>query len=504
MKNTKALKILAITVGAVMLIALTTVFASAEGDARSAPLTPTESSPAIISQNIAYQGAFNLCYAVDAASVSGGSVTVNIYDADKNYLRSYTSSATEKITPVGGSETEVYVLVTAPVATKDMGDVYYAQAVDADGNVSALKRYSVAEYLYEMLYDNGISDAEAGTKRYNQKLLFEELLKVGSLAQTVLINDKLSDGETPEVLVEDYGYVRVTDGLVDGYLAGAYPEGAKAALTYNGTKTNFVGWEVKYLDGTSKYLTGSSLTVDAHAVVVPYYSNAATFEDGYLSTSKLRNYFFNSGSAILAENAADYTSVITKYSVVSDPADAANKVLKVVCTGENTQTAGFTRVDISNDNPAGNTYVFETKMYIEAATWTGDTTQVHFVNSSIANLVSFRIYTAQGSDTFAIYQNNAGGSGSDMIVSGLPRCEWVNLRIEWYKGDSAENTRAKIYVGIADGEMECVADIAAYLTPAFSSDLSQVRIAHQRTNASTVYFDNIALSRIEKAYSAEN
>ena len=236
----------------------------------------------------------------------------------------------------------------------------------------------------------------------------------------------------------------------------------------------------------------------------PAKTEAATFEDGYLSTNYVKNFFFSSGSSILAENAADYDSVITKYSIVNDPKNAANKVLKVVCTGENTQTAGFTRVNVSNERPTGKTYIFETKIYIEAATWTGDTTQIHFVNSSIANLVSFRIYTAQGSDTFAIYQNNAGGSGSDMIVSGLPRCEWVNLRIEWYKGDSAENTRAKIYVGIADGEMECVADIAAYLNPAFSSDLSQVRIAHQRTNASTVYFDNIALSRIDKAYSAEN
>ena len=502
MKNTKALKFFAVMAVA-LLLALTSVFASAEEDAKTSPLAPPESSPTIVSQNIAYQGSFNLCYAVDAASVSGGSVTVNIYDAEKNYLRSYTATTTESITPVGGSEVEVYVVITSPIATKDMGDVYYAQAVDVDGNVGALKRYSVAEYLFEMLYDNGIADAEEGTKRYNQKLFFEELLKVGSLAQTVLINDKLAEGAVPEVLVEDYGYVRVTDGLVDGYLAGAYANGAKVSLTYTGTKANFVGWEVKYLDGTSKYLSTNTFTVDAHAVVVPYYSNVATFEDGYLSTSKLRNFFFSSGSAILAENAANYESVITKYSVVSDPADAANKVLKVVCTGEKTQTAGFTRVDVSNDNPGGNTYVFETKIYLEAATWTGDVTQIHFVNSSIANIVSFRIYTTQGSDTFAIYQNNSNGSGTGVIASDLPRCEWVSLRIEWYQGDSADNTRAKIYVGVADGEMECVADIAAYLTPAFTTELSQVRIAHQRTNASTVYFDNIALSRIDKAYSAE-
>ena len=159
MKNTKALKFFAVMAVA-LLLALTSVFASAEEDAKTSPLAPTESSPTIVSQNIAYQGSFNLCYAVDAASVSGGSVTVNIYDAEKNYLRSYTATTTESITPVGGSEVEVYVVITSPIATKDMGDVYYAQAVDVDGNVGALKRYSVAEYLFEMLYDNGIADAE--------------------------------------------------------------------------------------------------------------------------------------------------------------------------------------------------------------------------------------------------------------------------------------------------------------------------------------------------------
>lgn len=497
MKNNKLLKKIAVMLLAVIMAAIAVSAFAEEG-----ALDSTEGAPAIVSQNIAYQGSFNLCYAIDAASVQGGSVTVNIYDADMKYLSSYKSDVTRKITPVGGEAIEVYVAITAPIATKDMADVYYAQAVDAMGNKSEFKKYSIAEYLYEMLYDNGIADAVEGTKRYNQKLFFEKLLEVGALAQTVLINDALAEGETPETLVTDYKYVRITDGTLDGYSAGAYAVGDKVTLAYNGAASGFVGWEVSALDGTSKFLSGNTLTVDEHAVIAPRYANVATFEDGYLSTSYVKNYFFNSGSAILAENAADYDP-ITKYTIENDPADSANKVLKVVCTGQNTQTAGFTRLNVSNENPSGSTYVFETKLYLEAATWSGDVTQIHFVNSSIANLVSFRIYTQQGSDTFSIHQNNAGGSGTEAIVTNLPRCEWVSLRIEWYKGSSAEDTRAKIYVGVADGEMECVGDIPAYLNPAFTGELSQVRVAHQRTNASTVYFDDIALSQIDKAYSSE-
>ena len=41
----------------------------------------------------------------------------------------------------------VYAITTAPVAAKDMADIYYAKATDGEGNEGALKRYSVGEYL---------------------------------------------------------------------------------------------------------------------------------------------------------------------------------------------------------------------------------------------------------------------------------------------------------------------------------------------------------------------
>jgi len=501
MKNNKLIKVMAAIILSILILAAA-ISVNAEQVSDPQPITPTENGPRIISQNIAYQGAFNLCYAIDAATVAGGSVSLFVYDSEMNYIASYITEEKCFITPVGSSEIEVYVLITAPVATKDMGDIYYVQAIDGEGNASGVKKYSVAEYLLEMLYDNGFVNAEEGTKQYNQKLFFEKLLEVGALAQTVLINDELEESEAAEPLVTSYKYVRVVDGTANGYATGAFAAGDNATIGYLGGDSAFFGWEIKYFDGSSEYLNGNVLTVTDHAVVVPYSSNAADFEDGLLSTAFIKNYFYINGSAILAENAESHEP-ITKYSVENDPIKAANKVLKVVCTGETTQSAGHTKVEVSNDNQSGNTYIFETKIYISEATWTGDVTQIHFVNSSIANLVSFRIYTQQGSDSFSIIQNNSGGSGTEALVSGLPRKEWVSLRIEWYKGDSAENTRAKIYVGIADGALSCVADAPAYLAPTFTSELSQVRIAHQRTNASTVYFDDIALFEIDKAYTRE-
>ena len=56
------------------------------------------SAPEIISQNIEYGGYFGLMYAVDAATVKGGKVTVTVYDAQMNKVGSYTQTNTEEIT----------------------------------------------------------------------------------------------------------------------------------------------------------------------------------------------------------------------------------------------------------------------------------------------------------------------------------------------------------------------------------------------------------------------
>jgi mannitol/fructose-specific phosphotransferase system IIA component (Ntr-type) len=65
----------------------------------------------------------------------------------------------------------------------------------------------------------------------------------------------------------------------------------------------------------------------------------------------------------------------------------------------------------------------------------------------------------------------------------------------------SDTTRAKIYVGSDEESLSCVADVVAYRARGLTGILENVAIAHQRTNSSTVYLDDISLTRTEKEYS---
>ena len=144
---------------------------------------------------------------------------------------SFTSTEVETITTAGGESRNVYVVKTLPIAAKDMADVYYAKPIDGAGNEGALKRYSVAEYLYERLYANGVVNAEEGTKAYNQKLFYEAILDMGAMAQTVLINDKLAEGDALTIV----GFADSVAGA-DKLILKDLTNGAEIPLCLNATE----------------------------------------------------------------------------------------------------------------------------------------------------------------------------------------------------------------------------------------------------------------------------
>jgi len=278
---------------------------------------------------------------------------------------------------------------------------------------------------------------------------------------------------------------------VDGSFADMKISGV-SVQHYRHSQTTLYFNNVKCEQLNKKYIP------EAKEPEAPRDSGSADFEGGECNTPYLTNFVCYGSSPVNVEEKdaiGEGFVPITEYSVSNDPSGAANKVLKVVCTGENDHSAGFTRLTPFVAEPKGKQYVLDMKIYIAEARWSGDVTQLHFVNSGIANLVSFRIVADKGSDSFGIIANNSGGSGTESIVSGLPTCAWVAIRIEWYRGESEEDTRAKVYIGISGGELTLVSDAPAYVPTAFSSELSQVRFQHQRTNASVVYFDDVSLLR---------
>lgn len=223
-------------------------------------------TPEIISQNIEYGEKFSLMYAVDASTVAEGAVTLNIYSAYPNEnavpRATYKSEAPQSET-IHDETVAVYVFITAGIAPADMADVFYAQAIDSQGNKSAVVKYSVAEYMYEMLYKNGDSITP------KQERLYKASLEIGAAAQ-----DLLREGET---LVSDYKYIMGGENiLVNGYSADVIPVGEAFTVTYNGA-TAPTGYNVRGFDGSVKDVaTNYSFIVEDHAAIYP--SFAMTFD----------------------------------------------------------------------------------------------------------------------------------------------------------------------------------------------------------------------------------
>ncbi len=456
MKN----RIIAFLIFASLLIAaVPAVFASAE---------EAESSPEIISQNIEYDGYFGLMYAVDASTVKGNKVTVTVYDAEMNALGSYTSTSTETITRANGDKVLAYVLTTAPVAAKDMADVYYAKATDGEGNVGETKRYSVGEYLYERLYLNGIINAEAGTKDYNKKVFYENVLAMGASAQTVLVNDKKAEGETPETLVTDYKYINVTGGaLADGYTSGIFEAGATVTINHTASAPEgqaLIGWA----SGSAVY-SSATFALNDHAVLTPSYGSAVVnFENDKIPFA----YELNSTNSSLFVT----TQGGRKCAYLRTYSDAADSIT-------------FTPTVMAETNY--NTVVFDTMLQLRH---NGPST-TYFQNYAFTDAegnVAYQFTLRHGD---AGMQFNDGTNNEQLVIAA--KDTWFNLRIEYTYIDES-NVQINTYVNneLKFSSTNFVGDTA----------IKDVCVFKHTTDAAigaSIFYDDVSFKQIYVAPAAE-
>ena len=421
------------------------------------------SAPEIISQNIEYGGYFGLMYAVDASTVKGGKVTVTVYDADMNEVGSYVQTKTEDITTANGNTVTVYAVTTAPVAAKDMADTYYAKATDAEGNESALKRYSVGEYLYERLYANGFANAKEGSKEYNKKVFYENVLAMGASAQTVLVNDKKAEGEAKEALVTDYKYVKVTDGvLTDGYTAGIFAKGTTVSVKHTGTAPE--GKALTAWKSASNTYNSASFALDDHAVIAPVYGSAVLdFEKGGIPASVT-------------------TSLTTGTAFCTTEGGKMCLYLRTVKGGADSVAFGLTALSEADYN----TTVFEAdfKLHHEGPS---DTHFENFVLTDANGNIAYKFTFRHGD---AGIQINDGSDNQQTVIA--PKSTWITLRIEYTYID--ENTvTINTYVGneLKYSSTNFVGDIA----------IKDVCVFKQTTDVgvgSRTFYDNVSFKQIKK------
>ena len=252
----------------IKLIAIVAMIASILCATAAFSASATEGAPEIISQNVEYGGNYALLYAVKADSVVGDSVSIAVYDnakCDGKALYTATIAAKpENTETVQGIS--CYVFKTNGIAAKNMDTQYYVK-VSAD-NGETVKRYSVAEYLYERLYKNGIaySNDPGDIKRAE---LYNTVLLYGKQAQDVLYNLDTNTENDRDYFVTDMKYVYVLDDAakIDGaFSSGIVLGGTEITLSGNTTATKWDLYDLTTGELIKTIAAGEPFTANTHVM----------------------------------------------------------------------------------------------------------------------------------------------------------------------------------------------------------------------------------------------
>ena len=485
MKNKKILKLLVFGAMAVCLACMTLSFgASAAG------------KPEIISQNVKYTDKFSLMYAVDASTVAGGSATLRVYGEyptnESTPLQTITETATEKVTPAGGSETDCYVFTTAGVAATAFVKNYYVTVTDAEGNVSDVARYSVAEYLNERLYKNGIA-AATESDDLARKEFYLSTLAFGANAENVLYNLDDNSENDREYLVTDYKYIYTDLGTIDGeFSSGVYAPATELDVVYTGSDTTVKGWTVENPEnGEKEFLAkGTKLVLDSNCYLSPNsagtvfnFGNGVYYNDTSVTSAKRYDYT-SSMISVSGQMSRLIDEGIFKATKQTDPSTGLCYASEATVYGADNAVSDSAYTAMTN--PA---LVFETDIMFDG-----------FDNDTISNImVRFNGLGKQNRFYLTTDGEKVTLSGTNL---SLEIGEWYNLRFEFYKvSDSGDNgTYAtkiyvnNVYVGTKTPTTE------AGTSPSFRFRLYMTKDA--LAPDSTFYLDNTFYGYVDKAYVA--
>ena len=205
----------------------------------------------IIRKNLTYGSSLKLMYAVTTDNVlPTDEVEVVIYDAEGNVIENTVKSAEKEI--VDDIECDVFTSERG-VAPQNIDTYVYAKVqVKRAGAVvyeSEAVRYSVLEYLYTVLTTTENLAAE-------KKAMYETLLAYANAADVAL------NGTAEGSRIEDYKYVRIENGTLDGtHTAGTYLKGAVLSGLTNTIGEN-VEYKVEQFDANGQLINSKTYDVD--------------------------------------------------------------------------------------------------------------------------------------------------------------------------------------------------------------------------------------------------
>ena len=409
MSKSKFIKILVATLTLCLLLGAAigvSAFAAEEGGAEEYTIKK-------ISKNVEYGSRTYLYYAVaeeyiPEADRAEGKVWMNVYNADGSFAFKQFPEA--ELVYIDVLKANCYIFKTRGVPAKELNTIEMVQVVTESGAKSALESYSVEEYLYQKLYNEGYAlkteaDVGADGKDYKRRTLYYDLLKYGAVAQELLAPDA-----TDKIGVASY--LDVTDAALKG---GFVPESSdRIIIRYDGERENeFDAWEfVRYDDYgelvDSGYAMDGAIFLNAPGYIkaTPVFANIPDATEKFDGDALPSKWSYASGA-----------------SLGVDPTDSTNQVIDIDASVAGHNTIFYVDEKIANASVA----VMEAKFY-----WT--------MSSPKAELY---VYPNRGSgsttDVMQMFYFNGGnitcyknkGSDSSFSAGGASVGRWVDIRIEY-------------------------------------------------------------------------
>jgi len=227
-------------------------------------------TPEIMAANVSYESELYLYYAVPKSSITTGE-TPKLLGTDANGSFEVTTYSEATVNGV-----DCYIFKTRGVPAKEIA-TEETVCIKAGDAMSESKTYSVQQYLYEKLYDEGyVLEAEAenpdrgvndGKDTTRAKLYFK-LLEYGSLAQALLV-------ENPAEVIASVPYVSINGTATE--VSGEYAAGTTFTLEapadgnvsyYNVVTTDAFGSSIV----TTQAQIGETITIETFTLVYPVYA----------------------------------------------------------------------------------------------------------------------------------------------------------------------------------------------------------------------------------------
>lgn len=315
-------KIFTIAFALVLLVgAIVGVSVSASAEEAEAPTYASTSNNFIVSTNVSYAGKLHLCLAIDPthANFLGAGGSNDYVDGNIDSVTCTIKGKTYTLTPSESKTTlpngrSVYVIETPGIAPKDiLTPISVTVKLSCETNNKyyyQTETFTVAEYFYHRLYNDGIIDATS-TKELAQKELYLATLAYAEAAQdhfAPTAPDQIEDilylwGDTnvvtPGFVSKDYklklddnAYSLEYYNLAEGAFGSDITSGAGAYLVTASTKVEVAKETVVAPEGALTFgekAEGDYVTDEDDNTLVKMSGQAHPLYSGYINESSAAN-----------------------------------------------------------------------------------------------------------------------------------------------------------------------------------------------------------------------